>query len=96
MRRRVARKQRDPDRRTLELYGVTSGRTCAGCARIRAYSGDSFFEEDHVEEAVLPALEEDQITGFNRRRDVRGSQLVAEHVVSPNRAPSTSGIVPRR
>ena len=80
MRRRVARKQRDPDRRTLELYGVTSGRTCAGCARIRAYSGDSFFEEDHVEEAVLPALEEDQITGFNRRRDVRGddSEIAAK------------------
>ena len=59
-------------------------------------TAETHLREDHVDDAVLPALEEVQITGFNRRRDVRDSQVVAEHVVSPNRAPSTSGIVPRR
>ena len=39
---------------------------------------------DHVEDAVLPVLEEDEITRCNRRGNVCDSQIVAGHVIDAN------------
>ena len=42
------------------------------------------FEGNHVKDAVLAALEEDQISGFNRHRDMCDSQVIAGHVMDAN------------
>ena len=39
---------------------------------------------DDVEDAVLPALEEDQISRLDRRGDVCDSHVIAVHVVNAN------------
>ena len=41
-------------------------------------------QEDDVEGAVLPTLEQDQVSSFNRRRDVCDAQVAAGHVVDAN------------
>lgn len=40
---------------------------------------------NHVQDAVLPTLEEDEVACFHRRRDVSDSQVVAAHVMNANR-----------
>jgi hypothetical protein len=58
------------------------------CRLLSPYEGVQrgllILEEDHVEDAVLPTLEEDEISGFNRRRDMSDSQIVAGHVMYAN------------
>ena len=47
-------------------------------------AGTANFVGNHVEDAVLPMLEEDQIPGLNRCRYVCDSKIVTEHVVNAN------------
>ena len=52
--------------------------------------GPHMLEGDHVEDAVLTALEEDQISGFNRHRDMCDSQVIAGHVMDANGSSDTA------
>jgi hypothetical protein len=46
--------------------------------------GVLIFEGNHIEDAVLAALEEDQITRLNGRRYMGDPQIMAGHVVDAN------------
>lgn len=50
---------------------------------------------DHVQNAVLPVLEEDQISGLYRCRNMCDSQIVSVHVVDADRSSEHVEIVPR-
>lgn len=40
--------------------------------------------ENHVPNAVLAVLEEDEVSRLNRRRDVSDPEVVAVHIVNPD------------
>ena len=56
--------------------------------RLRPYEGMWWGGrlDGDVQDAVLPALEEDQVSGFNRRRDMRDSQVIAVQIMCANRS----------
>ena len=56
-----------------------------------AERGPRIVHGDHVEDAVLPTVEKDDVSRFNWRRDTCDSQVVASHVVDANRD-ATRGI----
>ena len=56
--------------------------------RLRPYEGMWWGGrlDGDVQDAVLPALEGDQVSAFNRRTDVRDSQVIAVQIMCANRS----------